>query len=109
MEIKITSGSPLGKKSPCTILGVFEGKLRTPLLKELDKHLEGALSKAVRDQEFNGKHMETLLFYSSGTAPERILLVGLGKEKGAAHAGTERLRQALGTAAQFLQKRRLSS
>jgi leucyl aminopeptidase len=106
MEIKVISGSPFVKKVPCTVLGVFEGKFKTQRLKELDLHLEGSLSRAVRDKEFSGKHLEILLFHPIGLAAERVLLIGLGKEKG---AGAERLRQALGTATKFLQKRRIGN
>ncbi len=107
MEIKIASGAPLEKKTPCLILGVFEGKLKTPLLKDLDRHLGGSLSRAFRDKEFSGKQREKLLLHpSSALAAERILLIGLGKEKG---AGAERIRQALGAATGFLQERSLSN
>ena len=61
----------------------------------------------MRDKEFSGKHRENMLLYPASALPaERILLIGLGKEKG---AGAERLRQALGTATSFLQDRGLSS
>ncbi|WP_432821160.1 leucyl aminopeptidase [Trichloromonas sp.] len=107
MEIKIASGAPLEKKTPCLILGVFEGKPKTPLLKDLDRHLGGSLSRAFRDKEFSGKQREKLLLHpSSALAAERILLIGLGKEKG---AGAERIRQALGAATGFLQERSLSN
>ncbi len=107
MELKIVHGAPLEKKTPCLVLGAFEGKLKTQLLKDLDRHLDGTLSRALRDKEFSGKHRENLLFYpASGLPAERILLIGLGKEKG---AGAERLRQAMGTTTSFLLERGLSS
>lgn len=107
MDLKVKRGEPLKQKTPCLVLSAFEGKLRTPLLKELDQILEGALSRAARDKEFSGKQKETLLLHPGKRLPaERVLLVGLGKEKG---AGLERLRQAAGTAAHFLQNRRVDS
>jgi leucyl aminopeptidase len=106
MNIKVKKGEPLKQKTPCLVLSTFEGKLRTPLLKELDHALEGALGRAVREREFSGKQKETLLLHTGKSLPaERVLLVGLGKEKG---AGLERLRQAAGTAASFLQNRRIT-
>jgi len=107
MEIKIVSGAPLEKKTPCLVLGVFEGKLKTPLLRDIDRQLGGVLSRASQDKEFSGKHREKMLLYpATALAAERILLIGLGKEKS---AGAERLRQSLGTATGFLQERGVSN
>jgi leucyl aminopeptidase len=101
MDIKVKQGHPLRQKTPCLVLTAFEGKLRTAQLKELDSTLDGALGCAIRAKEFSGKQKETLLLHTGKRLPaERVLLVGLGKERG---AGLERLRQAAGTAATFLQ------
>jgi leucyl aminopeptidase len=106
MELRIVSGAPLEKTTPCLVVGVFEGKLKTPLLKDIDRQLNGALSRASHGKEFTGKHREKMLLYPTAAgAAERILLIGLGKEKG---AGAERLRQALGAATSFLQERGLA-
>jgi leucyl aminopeptidase len=100
-RIKVKKGDPLRQKTPCLILGAPEGKFTTPLLKALDEALDGALSRAVREKEFSGKNGQTLLLHPGKRLPaERVLLVGLGKEK---KRGTDRLRQAAGTAASFLQ------
>ncbi len=103
MEIKLKSGTPLQQKTACLVLTALEGKVKSALFKELDQHLGGALARAVRDKEFSGKHCQTLLLHPSKALPaDRILLIGLGKEKG---AGQERLRQAAGSATSFLQDR----
>ena len=106
MEIKVKKGAPLKQKTPCLVLGAFSGKLATPLLEELDQALDGAFSRAVREKEFSGKQGQTLLLHAGKRlAAERVLLIGLGKEK----TGTDGLRQAVATATAFLQGRRLSS
>ncbi len=106
MDIKVKKANPLQQKVPCLVLGVFEGKLKTSLLKELDLALAGALGRAVRDGEFSGKVRETLLFHTGkGFSAERVMLVGLGKEK---NAGLEYLRQAAGAMVGALQARRLT-
>ncbi len=103
METRLKSGTPLQQKTPCLVLTALEGKVKSPLFKEIDQALDGALARAVRDGEFSGKHCQTLLLHpGEALAADRILLVGLGKEKG---AGQERLRQAAGTAAALLQER----
>ena len=107
MEIKVKKGTPLRQKTPCLILGAYSGKLGTPLLTELDKILDGTISRALRDKEFTGKQGQTLLLHTGRQLPaERVLLIGVGKEKGAAD---ERLRQGIATATSFLQGRRVHS
>ncbi len=107
MDFKVKKTNPLQQKTPCLVLGVYEGKARTPQLKELDQVLDGALGRALRDKEFSGKHREHLIFQPGKKLPaERVLLIGLGKEKG---SGPDRLRQALGTATGLLQGRKIST
>jgi len=100
-ELIVKQGDPLRQKCPCLVLAALEGKLNTPLFKDLDKALDGAFKRAVRDGEFSAKVNQSLLLPAGSKLPwERVLLVGLGKEKG---AGAERLRQAAATAASQLQ------
>ncbi len=107
MEIKTRVGHPLKQKTPCVVIGAFEGKLTAPLLKELDDSLEGIFTRAVKAGEFTGKNRETLLLHPGRRLPaERILVVGLGRER---ECRQERLRQASGTAATFLQSRKIVS
>ncbi len=107
MRIDLRKGTPLKQKTPCLVLGAFEGKTLSPLLKELDRALDGALARAHRDGEFRGRPGESLLLHPGRALPaERVLLVGLGKER---DAGLEQLRQAAGTAASILQKKRLTA
>ncbi|HXV21217.1 MAG TPA: leucyl aminopeptidase [Desulfuromonadales bacterium] len=107
MEIKVKKGALLKQKAPCLVLGAFVGKLGTPTLAELDQALDGAITKAAREKEFTGKQGQMLLLHSGKRlAAERVLLVGLGKEKG---AGDERLRQGVATATTFLQGKQIST
>jgi len=106
MDIKVKKADPLKQKTPCLVLAVYEGKLATSLLKDLDRALGGALGRAGRAGEFAGKHRQTLMLHGGpALAAERVLLVGLGKEKG---SGFEHLRQAAGTAGTFLQERKIT-
>lgn len=107
MEIKVKKGAPLRQKTPCLVLGAFAGKLGTPLFMELDQALDGVISRALRDKEFTGKPGQTLLLHSGKQLPaERVLLIGIGKEKG---AEVERLRQGVASATSFLQGKRVLS
>lgn len=107
MEIKAKSGNTLKQKTPCLVIGVWEGRLRTPLLQELDRLLDGTLTRAVRDKEFSARAKESILLTPGPRlAAERLLLVGLGREDKS--AGSEGLRQAVGHATGQLQSRNLS-
>lgn len=107
MEFQVRKIHPLKQKTPCLVLGVLQGKLKTPLLRELDQAMEGAVSRAAREKEFSGKHKELMLLHPGKRLPaERVLLVGLGKEM---RAGLELLRQAAGAAASFLQGKGITS
>ncbi len=103
IEIRSRKGDLFKQKTPCLVTGVWEGKASSDTLKELDRLLDGAFSRAVKHKEFTGKQGQTLLFYPERRfAAERVLLVGLGKERG---AGADRLRQVAGTVTGFLQGR----
>lgn len=107
MEITAKQGELQKQKTPCLVLGLFEGKALPATLRPLDQQLEGLLSRLLRDKEFSGRHRETLIIPSGHRLPaERLLLLGLGKEKG---AGLERLRQAVGSLVPVLGARGLTS
>lgn len=107
MNITAKQGDLLKQKTPCLVLGLFEGKALPAALKPLDQLLDGLLSRLLREKEFSGRHRETMIIPSSHRlAAERVLLLGLGKEKG---AGLERLRQATGSLVSVLGARGLTS
>ncbi len=107
MDINVTHGATLKQATPCLLIGVVANQLTTPLLEKIDKALDGALTRAVTAQEFSGNAQQTLLLHgSSQLVAERILLIGLGKEKAIT---LETLRKAGATAAEQLRQRRLTN
>ena len=107
MHLSIKKGDPLKQKTPCLVLGVIEGKLKEPLLQQLDKQLAGHFARAVRSKEFSGRKGENLLLHvGPGLAAERVLLFGLGKEKSLSLAG---LRQAASGSSRLLAEKQLGS
>lgn len=81
-------------KTGCLVVGSFESKKAEGLVKVIDKRLNGLISKLFKDKDFEGKLKQTRLIYTQGKLPaERVLLVGLGKEK---EFTIEKLRQASG-------------
>ncbi|UTA49005.1 leucyl aminopeptidase [Simiduia sp. 21SJ11W-1] len=69
----------LTHKSPCLVVGLFEGKL-TPAAAAVDAACDKALSALLKRKDITGKCGQTLLLPTvNGIAAERLLLVGLGK------------------------------
>lgn len=107
MEIKALRKDALNHKTDCLIIGRFEGRENTELIKALDKALGGVLSEAIKSGDFKGKLNETALFYGTGkTSAKRILMLGLGKKR---EFTLDRLRQASGMAIGVLKEKGASS
>ena len=82
MEFSIKSGSPEKQRSACVVVGVFESRKLTLPGELLDKAARGYISDLIRRGDMEGKSGTTLLLHNvPGTLCDRVLLVGLGKEK----------------------------
>jgi len=104
MDIKIRKIPPLTVKTDFLVIGVFQKRFNTPLLKELDQKLGGLLSRARRNGEFSGKDGEHLLFHPAGhLRAERVLLIGLGSKS---DSSLGKIRQAAGAGMQEVIKTR---
>ncbi len=82
MEFSIKSGSPEKQRSACVVVGVFEPRKLTLPAELLDKAAKGYISDIIRRGDMEGKSGTTLLLHNvPGSLCDRVLLVGLGKEK----------------------------
>ena len=82
MEFSIKSGSPEKQRSACVVIGVFEPRKLTLPAELLDNAAGNYISDIIRRGDMEGKSGATLLLHNvPGTLCERVLLVGLGKEK----------------------------
>lgn len=82
MEFSIKTPSPDKTGSDCLILSLFEGKKRSATWQTLDKASGGALEAVVQRGDMRGKRDSHLLLPAlPGVDAQRVLLVGLGKEK----------------------------
>ena len=82
MEFSVKSGSPEKQRSACVVVGVFEPRRLSPVAEQLDKISDGYLSSLLRRGDLEGKPGQMLLLHQvPGVLSERVLLVGLGKEK----------------------------
>ena len=82
MEFSIKSGSPEKQRSACVVVGVFESRKLTLAGEMIDRVAKGYLSDILRRGDLEGKCGTTLLLHSvPNTLCDRVLLVGLGKER----------------------------
>ncbi len=82
MEFSIKTASPEKLRSACVAVGVFESRKLTSPAQAIDDAAQGYLSDILRRGDMAAKLGSTLLLYNvPGAAAERVLLVGLGKER----------------------------
>ena len=82
MEFSIKSGSPEKQRSACVVVGVYEPRKLTLAGELIDGIANGYLSDIIRRGDMEGKLGATLLLHSvPNTLCDRVLLVGLGRER----------------------------
>jgi len=82
VEFSIKSGAPQTGTSGCLVVGVYEPRKLSSAAAGVDRAARGYLARVVRRGDMQGKPGTTLLLHSvPGVAAERVLLVGLGRER----------------------------
>ena len=82
MEFSIKSASPEQQRSACIVVGVFEPRQLTLPAELIDHAASGYLGEILKRGDMDGKAGTTLLLHDvPATQCDRVLLVGLGKEK----------------------------
>jgi len=82
VEFSIKSGAPQTGASGCLVVGVYEPRKLSAAAAGIDRTAKGYLARVVRRGDMQGKPGTTLLLHSvPGVAAERVLLVGLGRER----------------------------
>jgi len=82
VEFSIKSGSPEKQRSACVVVGVFEPRKLSLAGEVIDHASKGYLSDIIRRGDMEGKAGATLLLHNvPGALADRVLLVGLGKER----------------------------
>ncbi len=82
MEFTIKSGSPEKQRTACVVVGVFDNRKLTLSAELIDRSANGYLSEIIRRGDMEGKLGSSLLLHNvPGTLSDRVLLVGLGKER----------------------------
>jgi len=82
VEFSIKSRSPEKLKTACAVVGVYEQRKLGAAAKALDLAADGAIAAILKRGDLDGKAGSCLMLHNlAGLACERVLLVGLGKEK----------------------------
>src|SRR5687768_5078738 len=82
MEFSIKSGSPEKQRSGCVVVGVFEGRKLSTSCQAIDAASGQYIGEVLRRGDLEGALGKTLLLHSVPKVPaDRILLVGLGRER----------------------------
>lgn len=82
MEFSIKNGNPEKQRDDCVVVGVFASNKLTPAATKLDTLSEGGITRLIKRGDMDGKLGSTLMLHQlSGVLAERVLLVGLGKER----------------------------
>jgi leucyl aminopeptidase len=82
VEFSIKSGAPEKQRTACIVVGVFEGRKLSGPAREVDRASDGYLAGILRGGDMEGKAGASLLLHGvPNILAERVLLIGLGKER----------------------------
>lgn len=82
MEYVVKSGSAEKLKTGCLIVGIWERRSLSDAAQAVDAASQGALTAVLKRGDLDGKLGSTLMLHQlAGIAAERVLLVGLGRER----------------------------
>ena len=82
LEFSIKSGAAEKHRSACVVVGVFENRKLSAPAADVDRASDGYLSELLRGGDMEGRAGSTLLLHKvPNMLADRVLLVGLGKER----------------------------
>jgi leucyl aminopeptidase len=82
MEYFVKSGSPEKQRVACVIVGIFDRRSLTDAAAAIDQAGDNAISAVTRRGDLDGRLGQTLVLHNvPGAFADRVLLVGLGKER----------------------------
>jgi leucyl aminopeptidase len=82
LEFSIKSGSPEKQRTACIVLGVFEPRKLSAAAAIVDAAAQQYLGDVLRRGDMEGKSGSSLLLHGvPGVEADRVLLIGLGKER----------------------------
>jgi leucyl aminopeptidase len=83
LQFSLTTAAPETADSACVLVGVYEQGVLTSAAARVDGAIGGAIKRQVESGDISGKAGSTTLIYApAGIAAKRVLVVGLGTQKG---------------------------
>ena len=82
MDFFVRSGHPEKQRAGCVIVGIFQRRVPSEAAATLDALCDGAIGSVMRRGDMDGKLGQTLVLHRpAGLLCDRLLLVGLGRER----------------------------
>ncbi len=82
MEFSIKSGSPEKQRSGCVVVGIYDARKLSPSALAIDGASRHYINEVLRRGDHDGKLGSTLLLHKvPHVSADRVLLVGLGRER----------------------------
>ncbi|HEX5306193.1 MAG TPA: leucyl aminopeptidase [Dyella sp.] len=83
LQFSLASASPETVETPCVVVGVYEGGVLSSAAARIDSAADGAIKRQVESGDITGKGGSAhMLFAPAGIAAKRVLVMGLGQQKG---------------------------
>ncbi len=109
MQLRYVDANPADYETPLLGVAVFQGtEDPTESLAGLDERLGGLIARSLESGDMKGRKDQEVLLYASADGPERVLLLGGGKEKDASAETVRRMAGRLVRAAERLGLERAS-
>ncbi len=82
MEFSIKSGSPEKQRTGCVVVGIFDARKLSPSAQAIDGASRHFINEVLRRGDLDGKLGATLMLHKvAQISADRVLLVGLGRER----------------------------
>jgi leucyl aminopeptidase len=83
LQFSLASAAPETVDTPCVVVGVYEGGVLSSAAARIDSAAEGAIKRQVESGDITGKGGSAhMLFAPVGIGARRVLVMGLGQQKG---------------------------
>ena len=83
LQFSLASTAPETIDTPCVVVGVYEGGVLSSAAARIDSAAEGAIKRQVESGDITGKGGSAhMLFAPAGIGARRVLVMGLGQQKG---------------------------
>ena len=82
IRLQIGTATPAAEDCDALVVFVSQGEFTTSTFKDIDRRLGGSLSKVLKQEKFQGKLGDQILYHASnGIRAPRVIIAGLGKKE----------------------------